>query len=321
MTNKPIAVIDLDYIKYAVGSVGEKRHIEVFNEAGQLIGDWKTRTEFKTECKASNLEYSDYTIVDIQTPEPLANVLHSAKSMVHQAIKLSGCDSYVGYLGRGQSFRVERSTLLEYKGSRKKSIKPLWLGEIEQYLVKQFGAIYVEGIEADDQCVIDCYGNNNVLVFVDKDYYGCGIQGINVNKPDEGIVNCNRFGKLWRDDKGTVRGYGRLFFYFQIASGDTADCYKANCMSDIKWGEVAAYNALKDTTNDREALTALVGVYKFLYPEPKTVTGWRGDMIEIDWMYCLSENWELCRMLRSMDELTNVITAKSVLDKLGVPYE
>lgn len=318
--SKSVAILDGDYIRFAAAAAGETRSVEVFTESGQLVGEYKTRTEFKAECKANNLEYSDYTIADKQVAEPIANVLHTVKSMVQTALKLSGCDTYRLYLGKGESFRVERSTLIKYKANREGTIRPLLLGEVGDYMVKHLGAEVVEHLECDDKCVIECYGTSNVLIALDKDFYGCQVRFLNVNRPDEGVVNCNTFGKLWRDEKSKVRGYGRLFFYLQVGFGDISDNYRSSCMSDKPFGEVAAYNALKDCKTDKEALTSLVSIYKQLYPEKKIVIGWRGNPIEIDWLYCMSENWELCRMLRTPSELTEVITAESILIKLGVDY-
>lgn len=315
------AIIDMDYIKYAAAAASEKRTIEVYNESGQLIGDWKTRTEFKAVCKDNGLEYSDYTITDIQTPEPLANALHTAKMMTLRAIESSGCGEYKGFMGKGDSFRVERSTLLQYKGQRANTLKPVLLQQVEDYLIKTFDVELVYNLEADDRVVVECHKNDNIIIGLDKDYYGQGVRFLNVNRLDEGVLNCNCFGKLYRDEKGKVRGMGRIFLYFQIAFGDVSDNYRSNCMSDKPFGEVAAYNALKDATNDKEALTVLVAIYRHLYPEPKTVTGWRGDLIEIDFLYVLEENWMMAKMLKDISELDNPITCRSVLDKLGVDYE
>ena len=67
------------------------------------------------------------------------------------------------------------------------------------------------------------------------------------------------------------------------------------------------------------AFEALVTGYKTLYPVKKTIKGWRGDDIEIDWLYMLQENFNLAKMLRSEDEKpTNI---KEVLTKLKVNYE
>ena len=85
--------------------------------------------------------------------------------------------------------------------------------------------------------------------------------------------------------------------------------------SQVKWGELSAYEALNGCKNDREALAAIVGVYKHLYPSPSKVVGWRGDVLKIDWKYVLSENWVMARMLRKPDEN---LTAEMVFSKFGL---
>ena len=109
-----------------------------------------------------------------------------------------------------------------------------------------------------------------------------------------------------------------MWLAFQTMNGDTSDNYKANCFSGIKWGDKAAYNQLKDATNDKELFQALVDGYKKLYPEKKTVIGWIGKEIEIDWLYVLTECFNLAKMMRTYDEKPTAV--KDVLDKLKIEY-
>ena len=125
-------------------------------------------------------------------------------------------------------------------------------------------------------------------------------------------------GQIKRDEKGKVRGWGRLHFYWQVMASDSSDNFAAACMSDMKWGDVKAFNLLKDCTTDKQAFEALVLGYKTLYPQPKTITGWRGDEIEIDFLYVLQENFTLAKMLRTADEEPTDV--KSVLQKLKVNF-
>lgn len=330
------AVIDLDYIKYTAAAVGETRTVLVTHTPTGVQKSFDNKTSFYGRDKAkatgwlgdlnkSRLEegkdsfkLEDFTIEDVQTPEPLENVLHTVKMMVQGDLEALKATSYISYLGEGESFRVERSTILEYKGNRKDTLKPLHLGEVVKYLNKKYNPITVTGIEADDAVTMAAYEkSDHVVVGVDKDYYGQPVKFFNVNKPEEGIVNGDQFGKLWIDDKKKVRGVGRMFLYLQIASGDASDNYKANSASDIRWGEKSAYDALVESKNDKEAWESLVSIYKKLYPEPKTITGWRGDEIEIDWLYVLRENFDMARMLRFEGD---DVDAKDVLDRLGVKY-
>ncbi len=123
------AVFDLDYLKYAVASVGEKRSIKAYHKETGDVFECKTRTdlwghylkknkgllaEFNikngTQYKAEDLE-----VIDIQTPEPIRNVKHSANEMFKKVMWQLGTNDYSAYIGKGEPFRVERSTILKYK--------------------------------------------------------------------------------------------------------------------------------------------------------------------------------------------------------------
>lgn len=327
------AVIDADYIAYAVASAGEKRTVIVTHKPSGREIEVKTRTEWHghhlkkdggmlakiNENRTSPFSADEFEFEDVQTPEPIENVLHSAKMMFQGACKQVGADGWVGFLGGSTNFRDDVATILRYKGNRESLIKPLYLQEVREYLVRRFNLEVVDGIEADDACIMEAYGkDDHVVVAVDKDAAGNHVKWYNPNNPEAGIVDCRQFGKLWLNEKGEVKGVGRMFFYFQCGFGDPVDAYRANSACDKPWGQKSAYKALSHCTNDREAMEALKGVYETLYPEPKTITGWRGDEIEIDWKYVLNENWQLARMLRNMDELKSPILATDVMDKMGI---
>ena len=306
------AIFDFDWLKYTCSAVGEKRKILVTHKASGREMEFKNRTEFygrnkkegwlgkRNENRTSPFEVSEFEITDIQVPEDVTHALHTVKTSVDRALRIADVKQYHGFLGKGDSFRVDLSTILEYKGNRKELIRPIHLDAVAEYIEKKFKAEIVTGLEADDMCVIECHENDNILIGVDKDYYGCAVNYLNMNA--EEVTECNQFGKLWLNDKGQVKGYGRIFFYFQIASGDSIDNYKANSASKIKWAEKSAYNALKDCTNDVEARNALVGVYQHLYSEPQQVKGWRGDIIEVDWLYMLTENFNMARMMTHLED-------------------
>ena len=109
-----------------------------------------------------------------------------------------------------------------------------------------------------------------------------------------------------------------MFFYYQVASQDDTDNYKANCFSDIKWGDKSAYKALVECKTDKEAWDKLKEVFLLLYPQEKTVLGWRNDPISITWDYVLNEMFMMARMLKVEGENIN---AYDVMDKLGVSYD
>ena len=156
---------------------------------------------------------------------------------------------------------------------------------------------------------------SKTVVAVDKDYLGTDVLLFNPNKYDQGVIDCGGYGGLWLDNKGAVTGKGRAFLYYQTLSQDDSDNYAANSASDVKWGSKSAYKALKDCTDDKEALQAIADSYQLLYPETKLFKGWRGDEFEIDWKYVFNENWDMARMLRWEGDF---IVGTDVLERLEV---
>jgi hypothetical protein len=331
--SKLTAIIDLDYVKYSAASVGEKRSITVIHKSSGREKEFSTRTDFYGRDKLksggwlgelnskreSPFLLDEFSIIDVQTPEPIDHVLQIAKTQVENDLKKLGATKYKAFLGKGESFRVELSTLLKYKNNRKDMLRPLHMDAVTEYLERKFKAEIVTSIEADDACVIEAYNQpNHVIQGLDKDYYSSPNKFFNVNRPEEGIVDANCFGKLWLNEKGDVRGIGRMHLYWQIASNDTSDNYAANCFSDVKWAGKSAYKSLVEAKDDREAWEKLKVIFQHLYPEGKTVLGWRNDPIDITWDYVLNECFMMARMLRTRDEQLN---AYEVMDKMGVSYK
>lgn len=326
---KTAAVLDMDMYKYHAAAAGETRSVLVTHKASGREKEYSTRTEFYgdwrkkdggalaeiNKSRTSPFLWDEFEYTDIQEPEPIENVLHTAKLMVEKDLQASGAKTFKGFLGKGESFRVELSTLLKYK-DREHLLKPVALDAVTEYLEKKFNATIVTDIECDDAVVIECYSDKNSFAIIeDKDFWGCPINVWDRNQQERGIVNCNKFGKLFLDPKGKVRGEGRLFLYYQMSSQDLTDNYKANCFSDVRWGDKSAYKALVDCKTDKEAWLKLKEIFQLLYPSKKTVLGWRNDPIEISWDYVLNEMFMMARMLTEPNQNIN---AYDVMDKLGI---
>lgn len=337
-------LLDYDPLLYQAAAIGEERSIHVVHNNSGDEYDFKTRTEFYGHYKAKAggwlAEFNkgkenprlpeEFTIVDVQTPKDVGVAINKIKMDILGIKEATGCSTHYGYSGKGEVFRHNIATILEYKGNRKNSLRPIHLDELKEYLVKHQACEIVTGVEADDMCSIDSFNayqkwkksksdkDKLILAGVDKDYLQCASHFYNTNI---GASPCSYdgFGWLSLDAKGDVKGRGRLWLYYQCMAEDSSDNYAANSASAMKWGEKSAYKLLKDAKNDKEAFQALVSGYKTLYPAPKGIVGWRGDTLNIDWLYVLQENFNLAKMLRSLDEKPTEV--KEILDKLGVEYE
>ena len=310
-----VAVVDGDLFKYECAFAGELRSVLVTNEIG-FIHEYKTRTEFYGRSRkrdggelakinkrdGTNYTAGDFSYTDIQVSEPPSRVVESTKNAVDSALRLSGCKNYIFYMGEGESFRVERSTLLRYKGERASQIKPLLIGHITEFLYKQYSGIEVSGIETDDKVVEVAYRKpDHFVLCVDKDAFSQPVKVFDINTPSRGIVDCTGFGDLFIDKKSKsmkIRGSGRMHLYWQCLAGDAVDNIKPNCFSEMKLGDKGAFDLLKDCKNDKEAFQVLKDTYQKMYPESKEVIGWRGDKITIDYLYVFDEVFDLLRMVR-----------------------
>lgn len=321
---------DLDCVKYAAASAGEKRSVCVTHKTtGRTLvvptrtewyGHWKTKTGGQlaeiNKTRDSPFAWDEFEYEDIQEPEPIENILHTSKLMVEKGVAASKADGVEYYLGVGDSFRVELSTLLKYKGQRLNMLRPVLLDEVTEYLSKKFKAQMISDYEVDDQVVMNSYRNKGHFVIgIDKDFLGSGSSFFNLNTPEKGIQKTDCFGSLHIDSKGYVKGVGRMFKLFQVCSSDTSDNYAANCVSDLKWGDKSAYKALKDCKDDKELFQAAIDIFKKLYPEPKVVMGWRGNEIDINWLYVMQECFHMAHMHRWHGDFVEV---KEVLSKMGI---
>lgn len=325
------AVWDFDYIKYAIGSIAEKRTVLVTHKQSGNVKEFKTRTEFYGHYKTKSGGWlaeqnkgrltpfvaDDFIIEDVQTPEPVHIAINAVDRHIKSVLNKINVDSYYGYIGKGDSWRLEKSTILKYKGGREDTLKPIHLPAIEEHLAKNHAAELITHLEADDKVIMDCTENPEfILVGVDKDYHGSQCILFNPDKMIE-PKKISGFGKLSIGADKKVRGEGRIFLYHQVLSGDSSDNYYANSASDVKWADKGSYSVLVECNNDRQALQAMVGTYKKLYPASKTITGWRGDSIDIDWKYVMQENFTMAHMLRHENDFFDL---DKTLNKLNISY-
>lgn len=326
-------VVDSDWIVYAVSHSGEKKTIKaVLKSTGEefdlanrttLWGRKKSKDggylEELNKSRNTSYTWEDFEIYDVQTPEELPNVLHSAKMMVEGLRKTTGIKNVELYIGEGQSFRYNKATLTEYKSNRIDTLIPIHKQAVKDYLVKYHGAKVIKGLEVDDVVVMEGYKDSRTLVVsVDKDSRGFPIYLFNPTHPEWGILNCRGLGSLWWDTSGKQKklmGIGRKWFYGQICRGDPVDAIRPTAVSDMQIGDVGAYEALVNCENDLECFKAIKDIYQRMYPEPKKIKTWDGRVIEIDWVYVLDEMWELLRMKRFEGD---DVTASDVFRKYGL---
>jgi hypothetical protein len=337
-------ILDADFICYTVACVFQETYILATHPSIPETVKLKNKTELwgkapkreggfvqeYNELNFASLKPDEFTFTEHQEALPLERAKKSVDTRLQGLLQETGASSYVGFVGRGELDRVQMSTLWKYKGQRELvGMRPIHLSALKQYMVDEHNCIFIEGAESDDavsEAGLNAYtkwkatgkeSDKGIITFADKDLCQVDSWQYHVGQCSKPELRVG-FGKIARDEKGKVRGWGRLHLYWQVMGQDASDNFSAACFSDVKHGDIAAFNLLSECTNDKQAFEALVKGYKKLYPEPKVVVGWRGDEIKIDWLYVLQECFDLAKMLRKKDEQpTNV---KALLTKLQISF-
>jgi len=121
------------------------------------------------------------------------------------------------FLTGTNNFRMDIATLRGYKANRKNSVRPYWYNEIREYLVSRWGAVIVDGMEADDAVSIiqaQAKEGATIICTIDKDLENCPGHFYNYAKKEARFITYEE---------------ARLNFYRQIITGDSTDnipgCY------------------------------------------------------------------------------------------------
>lgn len=184
--------------------------------------------------------------------EPIENVLHSVKVIVHSIWDKFGQEGKV-YLSGKDNYRDRVATIRPYKGNRIGTPKPFWYKEIKEYLIYNHGAIVVDGMEADDAVGIDQYANKDrstVIVSPDKDLK-C-IPGWHFNPIKEGA-----------DVEYITLQEANLNFWRQVITGDTSDNIQGIPKAGIKKAEAI----LKDIESFSDMQCAVLKAYEDKFKE------------------------------------------------------
>ena len=182
------------------------------------------------------------------------------------------------------SYTKDGEPVLGYKANRRDNRRPHWYARIREYLVEQWDAKLIEGIEADDALAIeqwadDEYNPQTIIATLDKDLKNVPGWHYNLLKKTDCLIS--------RQD-------ARVFFYRQCLMGDRTD----NIPGLWRVGEGKAAQIITDDMDEKQMYTAVLEAYeanmeKFpeKYPDGMTAEA------------ALLENARLLWMLQHEDQL------------------
>ena len=154
-------------------------------------------------------------------------------------------NSYEVYLSGRGNFRYDIAKTAPYKGNRKDRSKPIHLGFCRDYLTIEYGAVTAEGQEADDAMAIRAteLGEDTIIASVDKDMLQVPCLHYNITKQEFTRVS---------------ESEGKMSFYCQVLTGDTAD----NIYGIYGIGPKKAEKLLRDCVTDEEYWSTILKAYE-----------------------------------------------------------
>lgn len=153
------AYIDGDIIVYRCAFAAEKtKYLLEFNEDYSLFDSLK-------ELKTSGLDGVIWSRKEVQ---PVEFALQATKTTMEALI--GRFKSYSVYLSGPTNFRTDVAVTRPYKGNRDRTKDPIYKKDVQEYLVREYGAESTVSIEADDAIGIALTADSSgCAVTIDKD--------------------------------------------------------------------------------------------------------------------------------------------------------
>lgn len=212
------------------------------------IKEFKSKKELNEYTKANNCTETE--VWQDHQVEPLQFALSNIRNSIDAIrFKLKAEQESI-YLSGRNNFRYRIATVRPYKGNRDVTHKPVYLSEGREWLQSKYGAIVVDGIEADDALGIEAAKNlkGSIIVTNDKDLKQIPCWHYNWTTPTEEPVYASP------KDAG-------LFFFQQVLSGDATD----NVPGIEGLGPTGARGILDGCKSVSDAETRVLGAYRDRY--------------------------------------------------------
>lgn len=162
------------------------------------------------------------------------------------------CDTFSGYLTGKGNFRHQVATVKPYKGNRKKE-KPHWYQAIRDHLVSVYGAVIVDGMEADDACAIEAtaYPDKTKCIIVSRDKDLLQVPYISVY-----AYPLNNSPEVLHWDRLPTSSF--LCYLKQVVTGDSTDNYPGLPRKGDAWWSTIVADAIGATSKTLDPLCKIV---------------------------------------------------------------
>lgn len=241
--NKHI-LIDGDIVKYRCAASAEKtKYLVEFPYNPEMVIK-KDYEHYETHKEAMSAAGKLGIIWSRREVQPLEFALQACKTAIESLLAKLEPSKVSVFLSPDRTFRHDIARTKPYKGNRTQP-KPKYLKEVEQYLVKQYDAVFGVNVEADDE----------IGVALSKDPTGAVSVSI-----DKDLLQVAGWHYNWVNDtvqKVTPRE-ADFSFYTQMLTGDVTD----NIPGIAGLGPKGAAQLLNGATSSTDLCSRVWNVYR-----------------------------------------------------------
>ena len=288
---------DGDFLRYSIGFANEQHGLYYGDD---LVYKNSSVLLCKEYAKENGLPEEAVTLSKVAAP--VGHCLAAVKRSIQYAMDATGAETLTVFLSGKGNFREKIARQKEYKGNRKNFVKPLLYNEITDYLISRYKAVVTVGYEADDAMAIYAThhqrnGNLGIIATADKDLNQVPCRIFNVQNDTVINVYDNPVGELYLKQQGSgavLKGYGEMFFYAQMLTGDTVD----NIPGCVGYGAQKAFG-LSECTTVEQMQQFVEEAYAETYgTEKKELVDWAGNVYNANHQDRMLEQGKLLWMLR-----------------------
>lgn len=262
-------LIDGDVPRYECGFSAETPIWEVqVNGQDGILASFRYKKELDEFLGTMGFRHDEVTIINRKDIGPVSHALHGVKELIRAILARTNADDYQVYITGEGNFREDVAKILPYKGNRDKSHKPHHYDKITKYMVENWGAQEVMGIEADDALGIEQYEDwkratnpmNPLIKSEGKSTAETNLRTC-IATIDKDLDMIPGWHYNWRKDvMYFVDDHTAItWFYCQLIMGDKQ---VDNIQGIPGAGKKKAYNVLKDCETEKEMYEATLEAYK-----------------------------------------------------------
>lgn len=262
-----IALIDGDALLYKAGFAVEYKHYYLEDMYFRHKRSLDAYLEWNYDEDEAELLSKSVSVREIK--EPIQNAYHLLNLMIESIMKATDAQEKEIYVGGEHNFRSDVEYPVKYKGNRKD--KPSYIGELKEFLIKNYDAKVCVNVEADDMLGIRQteLSPNSIICSIDKDLKQ--VPGFYYHLDNKVVTLISQ-------------EIAARSFWEQMLTGDRTD----NIIGLKGVGPKTAFEELRNLNTEEEFSARVKELYKEEFKE------------RADKMY--HANYRLLRILRSLDE-------------------